>query len=39
MAEAVIAHIILEADALVYAVDASGNQSDPISCKVPPPPK
>jgi hypothetical protein len=39
MAGAVIAHIILKGDALVYAVDASGNQSDPISCKVPPPPK
>jgi hypothetical protein len=39
MAGAVVAHIILKGDALVYAVDASGNQSDPISCKVPPPPK
>ena len=39
MAGVVVAHIILKGDALVYAVDASGNQSDPISCKVPPPPK
>jgi hypothetical protein len=39
MAGVVVAHITLRGDALVYAVDASGNQSDPISCKVPPPPK
>lgn len=39
MAGVVVAHIILRGDALVYAVDASGNQSDPISCLVPPPPK
>jgi uncharacterized protein YegL len=31
--------ITLEGDALVYGVDASGNQSTPISCLVPPPPK
>jgi hypothetical protein len=39
MAGVVVAHLILNGDALVYAVDASGNQSAPISCKVPPPPK
>jgi len=39
MAGAVAAHITLKGDALVYAVDASGNQSDPINCLVPPPPK
>jgi hypothetical protein len=39
MAGVVVAHITLKGDALVYAVDASGNQSDPINCKVPPPPK
>jgi hypothetical protein len=39
MAGVVVAHLILRGDALVYAVDASGNQSEPISCKVPPPPK
>jgi hypothetical protein len=39
MAGVVVAHITLRGDALVYAVDASGNQSDPISCLVPPPPK
>jgi hypothetical protein len=39
MAGAVAAHITLKGDALVYAVDASGNQSDPITCLVPPPPK
>lgn len=31
--------IKLKGDAAVYAVDASGNTSAPISCKVPPPPK
>ncbi len=31
--------ITLKGDALVYGVDASGNQSTPISCLVPPPPK
>ncbi|NUT50371.1 MAG: VWA domain-containing protein [Saccharothrix sp.] len=31
--------ITLKGDALVYAVDASGNQSAPVSCLVPPPPK
>ncbi len=31
--------ITLKGDALVYGVDASGNQSAPVSCKVPPPPK
>ena len=39
MAGVVVAHITLKGDALVYAVDASGNQSDPITCLVPPPPK
>lgn len=31
--------ITLKGDALVHGVDASGNQSDPVSCLVPPPPK
>ncbi|GGP67336.1 vWA domain-containing protein [Saccharothrix coeruleofusca] len=31
--------ITLNGDALVYAVDASGNQSAPVSCLVPPGPK
>ncbi len=31
--------ITLKGDALVYGVDASGNQSAPVSCLVPPPPK
>ena len=31
--------ITLKGDALVHAVDASGNQSAPVSCLVPPPPK
>lgn len=31
--------ITLKGDALVYAVDASGNQSAPVSCLVPPSPK
>jgi hypothetical protein len=39
MAGVVVAHITLRGDALVYAVDASGNQSDPVRCLVPPPPK
>jgi len=39
MAGVIAAHIILKGDAMVYAVDASGNQSDPVSCLVPPPPK
>jgi len=32
-------HITGKGDAAVYAVDASGNQADPVSCLVPPPPK
>jgi hypothetical protein len=39
MAGVIVAHITLKGDALVYAVDASGNQSRPVSCLVPPPPK
>ncbi|MGE0687663.1 MAG: vWA domain-containing protein [Dehalococcoidia bacterium] len=39
MAGAVVAHIQLKGDATVYAVDASGNTSAVVSCKVPPPPK
>jgi len=39
MAGVVVAHITLKGDALVYAVDALGNRSRPISCLVPPPPK
>jgi hypothetical protein len=31
--------IIIKGDALVYATDASGNTSTPLSCRVPPPPK
>jgi hypothetical protein len=31
--------ITLKGDAIVYAVAASGNQSDPVSCLVPPLPK
>jgi hypothetical protein len=31
--------IQLKGDASVYAVDASGNPSAPVSCRVPPPPK
>ncbi|ONI86729.1 hypothetical protein ALI22I_24235 [Saccharothrix sp. ALI-22-I] len=31
--------ITLNGDALVYGVDASGNQSTPVTCLVPPPPK
>ena len=31
--------ITLKGDALVYGVDSSGNQSVPVSCLVPPPPK
>ena len=31
--------IKLKGDALLFAVDDSGNESDPISCLVPPPPK
>ena len=36
---AVEVHIIGTGDALVTAVDGSGNISDPVSCLVPPPPK
>jgi hypothetical protein len=35
----IAAHITLRGDARVYAVDADGNTSNPISCNVPPPPK
>jgi hypothetical protein len=38
-ADAVDWHIIGNGDPEVYAVDASGNQSDAASCLVPPPPK
>ena len=38
-AGAVAFHIKGTGDAAVYGVDASGNQSDPASCLVPPPPK
>jgi hypothetical protein len=38
-AGAVTVKITGTGDALVYAVDASGNVSDPVSCLVPPPPK
>ncbi|HET9015879.1 MAG TPA: vWA domain-containing protein [Thermomicrobiaceae bacterium] len=39
MAGAVSAHITLNGDALVYAVDTAGNQSARVACLVPPPPK
>jgi hypothetical protein len=32
-------HITLKGDALLVAVDDSGNESAPLSCRVPPPPK
>ena len=35
----VVAHIQLKGDALLYAVDASGNVGATVLCKVPPPPK
>lgn len=38
-AGAIADHITLNGDALVYAVDAAGNQSASVSCLVPPPPK
>jgi hypothetical protein len=37
--DAVDFHIIGNGDAAVYAVDGSDNQSDPVFCLVPPPPK
>ena len=39
MAGAVAWMIKGQGDMLVYAVDGSGNQSDNLSCLVPPPPK
>ncbi len=36
---AVAAHIILDSDAFVFAVDSAGAVSPPASCLVPPPPK
>jgi hypothetical protein len=36
---AVAAHITLPGEPQIYAVDASGNQSAPVTCFVPPPPK
>ena len=39
MAGGVVAHIILRGDALVYAIDADGNASTPVSALVPPTPK
>ncbi|MEP6759210.1 MAG: hypothetical protein ABJB55_08445 [Actinomycetota bacterium] len=38
-AGAVAFHIKGTGDAAIYAVDTSGNRSDPVSCLVPPPPK
>ncbi|HEX2883243.1 MAG TPA: hypothetical protein VHQ42_01595 [Candidatus Limnocylindria bacterium] len=38
-AGAVTVKITGTGDALVYAIDASGNVSDPVSCLVPPPPR
>lgn len=37
--DAIAAHIIGNGDAAVFAVDASGNASDPVLCLVPPLPK
>lgn len=39
IAGVIVAHITLKGDALVYAVDASGNQSDVLDCLVPPQPE
>ncbi|MGI8782324.1 MAG: hypothetical protein ACR2L2_01540 [Acidobacteriota bacterium] len=39
MAGEIAAHIQLKGDALVYAVDAAGNQGALHKCLVPPPPK
>ena len=36
---AVAAHIRLDSDGFVYAVDSSGQQSPVVSCLVPRPPK
>jgi hypothetical protein len=36
---AVAAHITLDSDAFVFAVDSSGEESPVVSCLVPPPPK
>lgn len=38
-AGAIVAHITLKGDALMYAVDLAGNQSANLACLVPPPPK
>ncbi|MBI4203179.1 MAG: VWA domain-containing protein [Chloroflexi bacterium] len=38
-AGAIAAHLILDGDAMVFAVDASGNVSALVACHVPPPPK
>jgi hypothetical protein len=38
-AGAVSFHIKGTGDAAVVGVDASGNESDPVPCLVPPPPK
>jgi hypothetical protein len=35
----IVAHILIQGDALIYAVDASGNVSAREACLVPPPPK
>ncbi|MGI8785693.1 MAG: hypothetical protein ACR2L2_18830, partial [Acidobacteriota bacterium] len=37
MAGEIVAHIQLKGDALVYAVDSSGNQAALHACLVPPP--
>jgi hypothetical protein len=39
MAGVIVAHIQLQGDALMYAVDSTGNASAPHSCFVPPKPK
>jgi len=38
-ADAVDWHIIGNGDLSLYAIDTSGNESEPVSCLVPPPPK
>jgi hypothetical protein len=38
-AGAIAAHLILDSDPVVTAVDAAGNVSFPVDCLVPPPPK
>jgi hypothetical protein len=39
MSGVVVAHLILNGDGLVYAVDSAGNASPPVNALVPPPPR